>query len=186
MLELTLPKEEVWIERTQEFQNHPDVKLKLEHSLISISKWEQKHKKPFLSSELTPVEFIDYVGCMSLTPIDDEQLARLVIHTDLIKQIRTYMEDPMTATTFNKENLKKLNSNPGRRDIITNEVIYYWMTELNIPFNPCEKWHINRLFALIQVCNIKKTPGQKMSKSDVYKQNKSLNAARKAARGTKG
>lgn len=183
MLEITVPqKEDVWIESKQEFMTVPETKYKFEHSLISISKWEQAYKKPFLSTDLTTEEFIGYIKCMSLLPIDDKKIAYLFMDRGVVDKIKNYIIDPMTATTFNRDNIDRMKQHNGRNDIITNEIIYYWMSELNLPFDVCEKWHLNRLLALIEVCNLKKTPSKQMSKNDIYKQNASLNKARKAGR----
>lgn len=187
MLELIIPKrEDFWVEKTQEFISFPEVKLRLEHSLISLGKWEQHYKKPFLSTELKGDEFVYYVKCMSIAPISNETLAAIFVSKEALTKIQEYISDPMTATTFNRENLEKMKTPNGRHDIITAEVIYYWMSELNLPFDVCEKWHLNRLLALIEVCNLKKSPSKSMSKQDVYKQNASLNKMRRAAKGSKG
>lgn len=158
---------------------HEAVTLQMEHSLISISKWESKWHKPFLASEISGEKLLDYIKCMTLTHnIDDEAYNRLTDQN--IKSIIDYINDPMTATTFSKKENVKPN-----RETITSEVIYYWMVELKIPVE-FEKWHINRLLTLIRVCEIKNTPPKKMSKKDVMANNAALNAARRKKYNSKG
>lgn len=160
------------------FYTTKETALTLEHSLVSISKWESKWKRPFMSTQkgFTRIELQDYVRCMTLTQNVDP-----LVYNALSKQnyndILKYMEDPMTATTINDKSIPK--KGPMGGEIVTSELVYYWMTALNIPFE-CQKWHFNRLMTLIRVASIKQQPPKKMSKRDVMAQNKSLNAARKA------
>lgn len=179
MLKITIPSIEQYDESTNTFLHTKEQSLQLEHSLVSLSKWESKWKKPFLSkSEKTFEETIDYIKCMTITQnVDDETY--MLITNDHIKQVRDYIEADMTATTFNND---KKSTN---REIITAEIIYYWMITLNIPFE-CQKWHLNRLLTLINVCNIKNTPPKKMSKKEIASRNASLNAARKQSLQSKG
>ena len=180
MLELYIPGKELFNNDTQEFIQVPGVTLKLEHSLLSISKWESKWKKSYLNAKgLTGEEFISYVKCMTIgnKPSDDvyDNIDRRTA-----KKIQDYIDDPMTATTFSKGSKK-----PPGREIITAELVYYWMIEYGIPFE-CEKWHFNKLITLIRVCAVKGSDGKKMSKKEIMKQNSELNAARRKALGTKG
>ena len=152
--------------------------LQLEHSLVSVSKWEAKYKKSFFSKEdKTLSEAIDYIRFMTLTQNVDPAIYNH-IPPYIQEEIRAYIVDPMTATTFND---KQKNNN----EVVTSELIYYWMTALNIPFE-CQKWHLNRLMTLIHVCNLKNTPAKKMSQKEVYAQHKLLNAQRRAKYGTGG
>lgn len=154
--------------------------LVLEHSLLSISKWESKWHKAYLSmEEKTQEEVLDYLRCMTLTPNVDPNVY-LAITTANVAQIDKYMKDPMSATVINQQNKRP------SREIITSELIYYWMTALNIPFDPCQKWHINRLMMLIEVASIKQQPPKKMRPKDVVSQYASLNAMRRAKHHTKG
>lgn len=180
MLELYVPGEEFFNNETQEFSNRPGGLLKLEHSLLSVRKWESKWKKSFLSTkELTGEELISYIQCMTIGQrAAPEFYERLDVKT--IRIIKEYMDAPMTATTF-----KTVQNSIPNREIITSEIIYYWMIEHGIPFE-CEKWHLNQLLTLIHVCNIKGSKGKKMSKRDIMKQNAELNAARRKASGSKG
>ena len=149
MLQITIPAREMWDEQNNEFVYTNEQTLQLEHSLISLSKWESKWNKPFLSKESkTYEEILDYVKCMTLT-----QKVSPVIYANLtdenMRDIQRYIEAPMTATTFSEEKNMK-----GNREIVTSELIYYWMIALGIPLE-CEKWHLNRLIKLIRICSIK-------------------------------
>lgn len=180
MLTITIPGGEYFDERKQEFFTTKDFSLVLEHSLVSLSKWEANWKKPFLSREPKNLEeTIDYVKCMTLTQNVPDYIY-LNITNDIMKEINQYIDAPMTATTFSKER-----NGPKSREIITAEIIYYWMIAYNIPLE-CQKWHLNRLLTLVKVCNIKNTPAKKMGKKDLYSRNAALNAARKKQYNTRG
>ena len=180
MLEIIIPETEQWDEVNQEFITSNRQILRLEHSLVSLSKWESKWKKPFLSNkEKTYEETIDYIKCMTLTQNVNDTVYNL-LDKDNIEKINKYIGDPMTATTFKEDQNKK-----GGREIITSELIYYWMISLNIPFE-CQKWHLNRLLTLIKVCGIKNQPPKKMSKKDVMSRNAALNAARRKQMNSRG
>lgn len=180
MLQIKIPKTELWDEKNEVFIiNNKEQILTLEHSLLSISKWESKWKKPFLSKdEKTDAETIDYIRCMTITSNVDSTVYNF-IDSKIIEQVDNYIDDPMTATWFNDK--EKFNS----RQIITSELIYYWMIALNIPWET-QKWHLNRLLTLIKVCNIKNTPPKKMSMNEVINRNAAINKARKAKYNTKG
>lgn len=179
MLEIEILAEK-WDESEQEFVYVKETTLQLEHSLISLSKWESKWCKPFFSkTEKTHEETIDYIKLMTLTPNVDPDVYNRLSNENII-QINDYILAPMTATTFGKDTNSK-----NSREIITAELIYYWMITLNIPFE-CEKWHLNKLITLIKVCNIKNTPPKKMSKRDVMSRNAALNAARRQQMNSKG
>ena len=184
MLCITIPplESEQWDSKNEVFVTSvygEECTLCLEHSLVSISKWESKWEKPFLSSDKTDEEFLDYIKCMTLTRnVPDDVYDRLTEKN--IEDINRYVNAPMTATTFYKNS----NTKAGR-EIVTSEIIYYWMISLNIPVE-FEKWHINRLITLIRVCEIKNAPPKKMSKREIMSQNAALNAARKKRLNTKG
>lgn len=178
MLEIETPEIEFYDEEKNEFSSVKSQKLFLEHSLISISKWESKWKKPFLSQDKKTVEeLIDYIKCMTINKNVDPDVYSCLT-TEIMTKVQEYIDDPMTATTI--KDLDKSNS----REIITSEVVYYWMVKLAIPFE-CQKWHINRLITLVRVYNAKENP-KKMSKSEILAQNRELNAARRAKLNTKG
>ena len=180
MLKITTDQREFFNEATQEFITIPSAKLVLEHSLISVWKWESKWKKSFLNTKnLTNDELADYIRCMTIGEEADPMVYQY-LSPKTLQRIQTYMDEPMTATTFSDRK-----QYTHKKEIITAELIYYWMIESGIPFE-CEKWHLNRLLALIRVCNIKGTSGKKMSKRDIMKQNAELNAARRKASGSKG
>lgn len=181
MLEIDIPIQEVFIEESSGgmFHKIKDSKLKLEHSLVSISKWESRWEKPFLGNESkTAEQLLDYIKCMTIHKVDP--LVYDVLTTEQINEIGEYIDAKMTATWFNQ-----LDKNKPNKDIVTSEIIYYYMVALNIPFE-CEKWHLNRLLTLIRVCNEKSQPAKKMSKSEILARNKALNEQRKKELNTTG
>jgi len=182
MLQIVTQANELYNEETNEFIYVKPQKIVMEHSLLSISKWESRWKKPFISKEQkTNDEMLDYIRCMTITPKVD-YLTYANLTRDQIKAINDYINDPATATTIS--DLRRNSVNSGRA--ITSELIYYWMTAQNIPFE-CEKWHLNRLLTLIRIANIENNPKkQKMGRRDIYNQNRALNAARRAKHNTRG
>ena len=181
MLVITIPAVEMFDERTEEFFiSAKEQTLQLEHSLVSLSKWESKWCKPFLSNnEKTVEETIDYIRCMTITQNVDPKVYDRLTYSN-IEQINDYIEAPMTATTFHEGSQK------GRsKEIITSELIYYWMITLNIPME-CQKWHLNRLLTLIRVCNVKNAPPKKMSRREIMSRNAALNASRRKQLNSKG
>lgn len=180
MIQITIPSTELWDEKKQEFITVKEHTLRLEHSLVSVSKWESKWCKPFLKKDIRTVEEdIDYIRCMTLTKNVDPNVYNFMTSSNIAK-INSYIESPMTATIFYEE--KK---GAGNRETITSELIYYWMIALNIPFE-CQKWHLNRLLTLIKVCNIKNQPPKKMGSRELMSRNAALNASRKQQLNTKG
>ena len=179
MLDLIIPASERFNEKTGEFIYTNEQKICLEHSLISLSKWEAKYEKPFLSSEKTNLEVLDYIRFMTLTQNVKPEVY-LCLTKDNVEAIEKYINAPMTATTVPKSTKR----NP-HHEIITAELIYYWMIALNIPFE-CQKWHLNRLLKLIEVCSYKNEPPKKMTRSEILQRNRELNAARRAKYNTKG
>lgn len=180
MLTITIPATEVFDEVNGVFISIKEQTLQLEHSLISISKWESKWCKPFLSKkDKTSEEVIDYIKCMTLNKNVSDDVYNCLTQ-DNITAINEYIGAPMTATTFSNFDQGKKNN-----EQITSELIYYWMIALQIP-SQYEKWHINRLLTLIRVCNLKNAPPKKMSKRSVASQYASLNAARRQQLNTKG
>lgn len=180
MLTIKIVGEEFFDETDSKFFSTEDVIIDLEHSLVSLSKWESKHEKPFLGkSDKTSEELLDYIKCMVVTKnIDPEILNRLSEKN--VGEIDAYLDSKQSATTFGE-----MPETKGRGEIITSELIYYWMVAFNIPFE-CEKWHLNRLFSLIRICNIKNSKTKKMSKGALSQRYKELNAQRKAQLGTSG
>lgn len=180
MLQVIVPASELFDSRTNEFYEIKEQKLNLEHSLVSISKWESKWKKPFISKDpKTTEESIDYVRCMTVNQ-NVNPLVYQNLSPSVFKQIEEYIDDPMTATWINSREPQA----PSRQ-IITSELIYYWMVAYQIPFE-CQKWHLNRLLMLIQVCNEKNKPPKKMNKNQILSRNAALNAARRAKMHSKG
>lgn len=176
MLKIVVPAWEDWDPVTQRFLYGQETKLTLEHSLLSISKWEAKYKKPYLTTEnKTAKEALDYIKFMTISNPNKEISDSVYTHLTYsnLKQIEEYIDDSMTATTFTEPKTK-----PSRK-IVTSEQIYYSMAAYGIPFE-CEKWHFNRLMALLEVARRSNQPNNKMSQKDIYAQNRALNAARKA------
>lgn len=181
MLRIIIPKSESYDETNNRFIEYPEKELRLEHSLISISKWESKWKKPFLGKEeMTTEETLDYIKCMTITQnVEPSVYSRLSIKN--IEDIKAYINDPMTATWFSKTT----SNTPGNNSVITSEIIYWQMIALQIP-SEYQTWHLNRLLTLIRICAEKNKPDKKMSKSALAKRNRSLNAARRAKLGSRG
>lgn len=180
MLKITIPAIEQYDEVNNEFKYSKEYRLQLEHSLVSLSKWESKWCKPFLETDIKTIEeSIDYIRCMTLTQNVDPEVYRNITQENL-DEVAQYIRAPMTATTISDP--KK---NTGNRDVVTSEIIYYWMISLNIPFE-CQKWHLNKLLMLIRVCNTKNQPAKKMSRSEIISRNRALNEARKQKYNTKG
>lgn len=186
MLKIAIPKQELWDEGKEEFVDFEGAQLTLEHSLVSISKWEAKYHKPFITNRKNDVktqeELKYYIKCMTITQNVPDRVYDYLTPANY-KEIQNYMEDSQTATTVRENDRGSSNSR-----VITSEVIYYWMIALNIPVD-FQKWHINRLLMLIKVCNAYNNKGQnkkKMSKSELMARNTRLNAARRKQLNTKG
>lgn len=181
MLTIHIPSKSVFNEETNEFIDFKGQTIQLEHSLVSVSKWESKYQKPFMTKEnKTKDETLYYIKCMTITQ-NVSELAYLCMSRENIMEINKYIESPMTATTFYDPD----GTNNYSREIITSELVYYWMISLNIPME-CQRWHFNRLLTLIRVCNIKNNPQKKMSNNDIMKRNKALNDARRKKLNTRG
>lgn len=180
MLKITIPAMELYNEHDNEFITLASQTIQLEHSLLSLSKWESKWHKSFLSTkDKTQEEILDYIRCMTITQNVNPKIYYNLSEAN-INQIKNYIDDPMTATT--------INGTPGgkpSREVITSELIYYWMIAYNVPVE-FEKWHLNRLLTLIRVCSIKNAPPKKMSKREIMSRNAELNAARRKALNSKG
>lgn len=178
---ITIPEMETFDEETGRFHKIKEQKLVLEHSLVSISKWESKWKKPFIHQEQLPInELRDYVRCMTLTQNVNPEVYNF-IPIDILNQIVAYMNEQQTATWFS--DIQDHKSKTG--EMITSELVYYWMTAANIP-KECEKWHFSRLMTLIRIAGEKNQPPKKMKKNDIYKQNHALNAMRRAKMKSRG
>jgi hypothetical protein len=180
MLKLIIEQTEHYDEETKTFVMLGGRTIELEHSLLSLSKWESKHQKPFLDKEAkTPDEILDYIRCMILSPDDSQDFVKTLqqVHLDAIND---YINSKESATTFGI-----MPENKSRGETITSELIYYWMVAFNIPFE-VETWHINRLFSLIRICNIKNSKPKKMSRQEIAQQNRELNEKRRKELGTSG
>ena len=181
MLEIDIPGGEIYLETEERFVEYPAVTLRLEHSLLSISKWESKWRKPFLDSRIkkTHEESIDYVRCMTLNQ-NVNPLCYKGITGAMLEKVNAYVNDELTATTFSR-----LPESSPNRQVVTSELIYYWMAGYGIDIE-CQKWHLSRLLTLIRIFDIKSGKQKKMSMSEVMAQNKALNEARRKAARSKG
>lgn len=180
MLRIVLGATENYDDSTSEFVKQGGIEIDLEHSLLSLSKWESRWEKPFLSKDAkTEAEILSYIQCMCLDP----EMAPEAFHhlsQENVEDINRYIDRKMTATWF-----AEAPGAPKTSEVITSELIYYWMTVFNIPFE-AESWHINRLFTLIRICNIKQSPPKKMSRQEIAQRNRELNAKRKERFNTTG
>lgn len=180
MLLIEVPGGEYYDEINETFIKIKPQTIRMEHSLISLSKWEAKWKKPFLTSKKTIEETVDYYRCMCVTPNVNPNIF-YALPDSCYKKITDYIQEERTATTFSR-NVKTT----GRKEIFTSELIYYYMVANQIP-TEYEKWHLSRLLTLLKICSIKNDPKpKKMSKAAISKQNKSINAARRAKMHSKG
>lgn len=178
-LTIIVPEMELFDQDKEEFIQVKSQKLTLIHSLVSLSKWESKWKKPYLNNKLTREEQLDYIRCMTTTQNVDPMIYR-VLTPEIIDRINDYISDPMTATTINDDQKKT-----GGSVVVTSELIYYWMSLFNLPVE-YEKWHLNRLLTLIQLCEIKSREPKKMSRSEILRKQYALNEERKKKYNTRG
>jgi hypothetical protein len=179
MLKLIVLLAEGYDEALGKFTVAESFELELEHSLSSLSKWEQKYQKPFLGNgDKSGEELFDYVRLMTLTPNVPEYVYDH-LSKENVRQVNDYINDRMTATTF-----AEMPQRPSR-EIITAEIIYHWLVALQIPFE-CQYWHLNRLITLVRVCNEKNKPAKKMTRGEAARRNRELNAQRRANLGTRG
>jgi hypothetical protein len=181
MLQITIPEVPGFDEKTSEFIIiNKKQTLQLEHSLVSLSKWESIWHKPFITkTSKTSEESISYIQCMTITQNVEPEVYKYITQ-DNIREVTAYIDDSMTATTFSKDANKATS-----REVITSEIIYYWMVALTIPFE-CQRWHLNRLLTLINVCNIKNQPAKKRNQRDLLASNRALNESRKQQYNTPG
>jgi hypothetical protein len=180
MLTLTVGATDIFDEEKGSFGTQGGLELQLEHSLVSLSKWESIHEVAFLGPQpKTPEQLGSYIECMLLTPNPPEDFLRR-LSKENVEQVQTYIDRKMTATWFSELEPKTRN-----QEIITSELIYYWMTAYSIPF-VCETWHLNRLFTLIRIASLKQQKPKKMGRAEIARRNRELNEQRKAQMGTKG
>ena len=184
MLNITIPGTELWDENKLEFVYLKETRLQFEHSLVSLFKWEAKWERPFLSrGQKTDAEIMDYIRCMTLTQNVKPEVYRCLTNENM-DCINRYIEAPMTATTFSETGIDGKGKGRGG-EVVTAELIYYWMIALNIPME-CQKWHLNRLLTLIRICNVKNQPPKRVSKRSIMSRNARLNAERRQKLKTKG
>ena len=176
---ITIPEMEHYDQEQNLFFTTKECTITIEHSLVSLSKWESIFHKPFISKEKKTIpEWREYIKCMTITQNVDPSVYD-AIPISVINEVLDYIDEPMTATWF------KESSRPPSRRVITAELLYYYMIAQNIPFE-CQKWHLNRLITLIRVCGEENAPSKKMGKSDMLKQRNALNNARRAKLRSKG
>lgn len=180
MLELHIPRTRMFHEETSTFSYAGPAVLKLEHSLISLSKWESIHQIPFLSSDKNSRQIRDYVRCMSISGDIPEDIL-LALSSEHEQAIADYISSPQSATTFGDPPKKS----GGQSETITSELIYYWMVAANIPME-CERWHLNRLTSLIRICSIKNNKQQKVPAKEAALKNAALNKQRRMRMGSRG
>jgi len=185
-LTINIPAKEFLDEETNRIITVKETKLVMEHSLLSVSKWEAKYKKPFLVDGAldTMDKILYYFECMTISPQNPDPIIYLGLTREDIDKIMKYINDPMTATWFNEKEQKPKKGLKPKKEVLTSEVIYWEMIQLQIPIE-FQKWHLNRLTTLIRVCNAKNNP-EKMSKKDILAQNAALNKARRAKMHSKG
>lgn len=177
MLKVIVPASELYDPQTSTFSYAKPVVLTLQHSLLSLSKWEQEWKKPFINKEHTIDEFNDYIRCMTLTQNVDPSVYNRITN-GIREAVQKYIDDPMTAAVIHDDGKTKRSTK-----FVTSDLIYYWMVEAGIPFTPCEKWHLNRLLTLIKIVGIERRTDNKMSKADSARQHAAINRARRAKKG---
>lgn len=179
MKQIFIKEKELWDEKNRRFIVVKPQTITLEHSLVSISKWESKWHVPFFSKEPKTTEMtLDYIRAMTITQNVNPNVYECLTTEDF-REINAYIDDPQTATTINEKNGR------ASREIITSELVYFWMVQNGIPFE-CQKWPFNRLLTLIRICQIKSQPEKKMSQQEIYSRNRALNAARKSKLNTRG
>ena len=187
MLKIVVPASLLFNEETSEIYQTKETTLALEHSLVSISKWEAKWRIPFISSQKdqTIEQKLDYIKCMTINKVDDT--VYYLLTSDNIEAIKEYLADSHTATFFSdrKTGGQGLKGQNGK--VITSELIYYWMTTCNLPFEVCQKWNINRLLTLIRICSEENNPNKKdIPKNEILRTNAELNALRRKQFNSKG
>ena len=180
MLRIEIPGRDLYDESTSTFVSVKPEFLQLEHSLVSLSKWESKWRIPFLTKDnKTHEETMDYIKCMTITQNVDPKVY-VGLPNETFQEVLSYIDAPMTATWFSDKQ-----NTPPSREAVTAEIIYYWMISYNIPFE-CQKWHLNKLLTLIRVCGIKSQAPKKQPRGETLKQRAALNAARRSQLNTKG
>lgn len=166
-----------------EIDGHDAVEVELEHSLVSLSKWEAKHQKAFFGharETKTEAEMADYFNNMVVSPKSFKEDIVSRLSEQQVAEIGEYINSKQSATWFNED--------PNQRkstEVVTSELVYYWMISFQIPFE-CENWHFNRLMTLIRICGIKQTKPKRMSKTAQMEQYARLNAERRRKLGTSG
>lgn len=176
MLELHISETELWDPVSEKFLLVKEQSLPLEHSLLSISKWEEKWHKPMplINNErLSGDEFLDYVRCMTISRNPDPLVYRCITARE-VEAIMAYINDPHTATWFGNE---KSGGNDKRP--LTTELIYHLMFAFGVS-KECEKWHLNRLMTQLRVEYEESKPSKKKTPAEIAERHRMLNAKRRA------
>lgn len=181
MLEITTIEDEFYDSRTNKFIHIPACTLTLEHSLISLAKWESKWHIPYFDNNVqkTSAQELDYIRCMVIGNLKSEYVLQALSINNIL-EIRDYIKNPMTATTFQKKARGKV-----KKEVTTAETLYAHMFSHGVSIE-CQKWHLNRLLTLLRVCDLQNAPREKMTKKQTAQWNAEQNAARKAKYNTRG
>lgn len=183
MFQLKLPEIEHYDEQKLRFVTYQSLDLNLEHSLVSLSKWESFYEKPFITTtDKTPAEFLAYANMMIVDELQGDTRPIKFLRDEDVVALSNYIQSNQTATWFTE---RPGSTQRNQSETVTAEIIYYWMVAHTIPFE-CQYWHLNRLITLVKVCNLKQEKPKKMSRRDLMSKNAALNAQRKAAAGSKG
>lgn len=175
MFTIKIPPLEIFDDELEEFRQFGADEITFEHSLYTIARYEEATHKPYYDTRSDEDNLFSYMPYMAIKPPKDPS-AFFRIPQDELAKLKSWMEDSHTATWFSKDD-----DNSPEREIVTAELIYYWMTEYRIPFE-CERWHINRLMTLIQVCARKKSPPKQKSQAEIIREHRALNQKRRAER----
>lgn len=183
MFQLKIPEIEYYDEQKLMFVTYQSLDLNLEHSLVSLSKWESFYEKPFITTtDKTPAEFLAYANMMIVDELQGDTRPIKFLRDEDVVALSNYIQSNQTATWFTE---RPGSTQRNQSETVTAEIIYYWMVAHTIPFE-CQYWHLNRLITLVKVCNLKQEKPKKMSRRDLMSKNAALNAQRRAAAGSKG
>lgn len=180
--------DELFDEETNTFLHPVGKKLHLEHSLLSISKWEAEWEIPFLNTDKTSEQSLSYIKCCVLDDDFDELLLNTLSDKNIL-DFNAYLSKGMTAKKIidlrSSLSQKRKSRRPASQKALTSEDIYYSMIQFHV-WKECEEWPLQRLLSLLQLCSLKSNSTGEMSKSDQAKFYREENARRKAKYHTNG